>query len=304
MLYAILVGLKEFAPQIYGSYGDWGCWGSEKDVNQIAKLLKPLKYKISKFKTKKATRDVILNALKEKAEQCIEGDTLVFYFSGHGGQQPVTDSINIHEQSDKRNETLCAYDGEIIDDELNKIWLNFRPGVRLVMFSDSCNAGTNFRGFQASLKWFRSLVKPAHSKTKSEIKTNPKKSVTLWKPFIKIPQPEMKAQLIHMGGCPDGGESQGTQAGGDFTLALVEVWNKGKFEGGYPEFHEAISKEVESIQRQRPQPFIQKPQYSEYGPVTQEFRNQKPFSPSKTPDSPVRKRESLFNYFIRHRVAR
>ena len=79
----------------------------------------------------------------------------------------------------------------------------------------------------------------------------------------------MRAQLIHYGGCRDGFTSSGYRMGGAFTMALCDAWDNGKFEGNYKQFLERIAREVTSTQ---------KPQYNEYGPVSPDFRSQKPFT--------------------------
>ena len=104
------------------------------------------------------------------------GDTLVFYFSGHGGQQPDEDG----EELDGRDETLLSYDGAIVDDELNDIWRRFPAGSRIVMISDSCNSGTNYR------------LRGQDLRDPSPI--NPMKEEKVG---------NMKARLIHLGGCRD-----------------------------------------------------------------------------------------------------
>jgi hypothetical protein len=144
------------------------------------------------------------------------------------------------------DETLVAYDAEVIDDELNDIWLRFKRGVRILMMSDSCNSGSNYRlmGRDRQPEPMRPII---DAKLTSE----------------------MKAQLIHFGGCRDGFTSSGYRMGGAFTMALCDVWDSGKFKGDYKRFLERIANEVTSTQ---------KPQYNEYGPVSPEFRSQKPFT--------------------------
>lgn len=240
---AVLVGLKQVDPQAYNKWnGEEGCWGCELDVDNIERILQPLNYDITVLKTAKATRSAICNALKSAASSLRSGDTFVFYYSGHGGQQPDQNGDEV----DGHDETLLAYDGEIIDDELNAIWTKFRPGVRIVMLSDSCNSGTNYRNL-------------FDVRRSSPIK-----------PMDEPVGDKMRAQMIHFGGCRDGFGSIGYQAGGAFTVALCEIWKGGDFRGTYPEFHDQIRRRIRG----------QDVQYNEYGPVGDGFRNQRPFSPA------------------------
>ena len=241
--HAILVGLKSVDEDAYGGWnGENGCWGCELDVDNIERILSPLGYKSTIIKTARATRSAVLDALKAAAKKLKSGDTLLFYYSGHGGQQPDRNG----DEADGRDETLVAYDGEVIDDQLNEIWVKFKSGVRIIMISDSCNSGTNYR----NLRNVREAT-PIH-------------------PLAPDVSTQMRAEMIHLGGCRDGYTSSGYQAGGKFTMALCEVWNDGAFQGDYRDFYEAIRNQVTG----------QVIQYNEYGPVTAAFSGQKPFSPS------------------------
>ena len=240
---AILVGLKRVDPDAYGTWtGENGCWGCELDVDNMEMILQAEGYDITVLKTAKATRSAVINALKGAATTLKSGDTLVFYFSGHGGQQPDADG----DEADGKDETLVAYDGEIIDDQLNAVWTKLRTGVRVVMISDSCNSGTNYKNLRDVQR------------------------ATPMQPLALDVATKMKAQMIHLGGCRDGFSSAGYQAGGKFTMALCGVWDGGNFQGNYLEFHNHIRSQVSG----------QEVQYNEYGPVADPFRNQRPFASS------------------------
>lgn len=241
---ALLVGLKSVDPNCYGGWdGQNGCWGCELDVDNIEGILSPLNYEIDILKTQEATAESIIAGLNEAAFNLRSGDIFVFYFSGHGGQQPDRNG----DEMDGQDETLVAYNKQIVDDELNNIWLKFKTGVRILMISDSCNSGTNYRN-----RMQRS-VRPT--------------------PFLPIVDFEisakMKAKLIHFGGCRDGFGSSGYMQGGAFTMALCQAWNDGDFQGNYPDFHQAICAKISTTQQ---------PQYSQYGTGLEIFRNEKPFT--------------------------
>ena len=240
---ALLVGLKSLDP---GKYGGWdgtnGCSGCELDVDSMEAILRPLGYAVTTLKTSQATADNILHNLRNGLTQLEKEDILVFFFAGHGGQQPDRSG----DELDGRDETVLAYDREILDDEFNDLWLLANEGVRVVMLSDSCNSGTNYR-----------LAKDFSDPT----------------PFIAVADSriasEMKAQLIHMGGCRDGFTSAGCAKGGAFTIAFDNAWDKGRFQGDYPKLHSEVCKRITSRQ---------KPQYNEYGNVASQFTSQRPFA--------------------------
>lgn len=241
---ALLVGLKSVDSDSYDGWdGQGGCWGCELDVDNVEGILAPLDYDIDILKTQDATATSIIAELNDAASNLTFGDIFVFYFSGHGGQQPDKNG----DEMDGQDETLVAYDRQIIDDELNDIWLKFKAGVRIVMISDSCNSGTNYRNRM------KRLAKP--------------KPISPINDFEVIGK--MKAKLIHLGGCRDGFGSSGFSQGGAFTIALCESWDNGSFQGSYPDFHQAICAKISTSQQ---------PQYSQYGSSLESFRNQRPFT--------------------------
>jgi hypothetical protein len=79
---------------------------------------------------------------------------------------------------------------------------------------------------------------------------------------------KMKAQLIHFGGCRDSATSAGYPEGGAFTMALCATWAHGAFQGNYRHFFKKAASLITTGQQA---------QYNEYGPVTDSFRNSRPF---------------------------
>lgn len=242
---ALLVGLKSVDSEKYGGWdGKNGCWGCELDVDNMDRILKGIGYETKVLKTAEATHERVLQTLRKTVESLSKEDILVFYYSGHGGQQPDFNSPK-KDEMDGKDETLIAYDKQIIDDELDEIWLSAPAGVRIVMISDSCNSGSNYR------------------KAGTVVSSTP---------FVPVQRPHVaqntQAQLIHFGGCRDGFTSSGYFGGGAFTMALCNAWSEGTFQGNYRQLLEKTSSLISSEQI---------PQYNEYGPITGTFRNSRPF---------------------------
>ena len=238
--YAMLVGLKSVNPTAYGGWdGKNGCYGCELDVDNIGLILDPMGYEVSVLKTAEATSLNILQGLRSAARAMRNGDIFVFYYSGHGGQRP---DFSGDESDDSQDETLVLYDREVIDDELDEIWKIFRANVRIVMISDSCNSGSNYRGVRDV----------------AQIEARP----------MRVTKPQgIHAQMIHYSGCRDGGVSIGYRTGGVFTMAFCKALANGA--DTYPSLYEAAKKLVKTQQQ---------PQYNKYGNVHQYFENSQPFS--------------------------
>ena len=72
-----------------------------------------------------ATRANVRAALGAAAEKCQAGDLFMITFSGHGGSGGV----------------WTLFDGSLRDAEMRDALAAFRPGVRVLVISDSCNGG-------------------------------------------------------------------------------------------------------------------------------------------------------------------
>ncbi|XP_027348656.1 metacaspase-1-like [Abrus precatorius] len=89
------------------------------------------------------TKHNILESLRWLVKDCQAGDSLVFYFTGHGLQQPDFKEDEI----DGFDETLCPVDfmkeGMIIDNDINStiVW-PLKKGVTLHAIVDACHSGT------------------------------------------------------------------------------------------------------------------------------------------------------------------
>ncbi|BAT73951.1 Metacaspase-2 protein [Vigna angularis] len=89
------------------------------------------------------TKHNIMESLRWLVKDAEPGDSLVFYFSGHGSQQPDLKEDEI----DGFDETLCPVDylieGMIIDNEINStiVW-PLKKGVTLHAIVDACHSGT------------------------------------------------------------------------------------------------------------------------------------------------------------------
>jgi metacaspase-1 len=237
--YALLVGLRHVDSAAYGYDKAKGCEGAEADVDRVSAILNLFIYEKVCLKTEAARADAILDWLKHFSEISQAGDIVVFYFAGHGEQVPDLDG----DELDGRDETVLAYDRPIIDDEFDKIWLTYSPGVRIVMMSDSCHSGTNYKlaaGSAIDLSYAACCS--------SEIAQS------------------MRASLIHFGAARDEAKAVGYLGGGAFTIALSEEYTQ-SFSGGYRDLYQSIRDSVSD----------QDPRFGTYGPVSEDFLNQKPF---------------------------
>lgn len=91
----------------------------------------------------KPTRSNIENQINWLVSNCMSGDTLVFYYSGHGAN--IDDRTG--DETDKKDEVLIPLDyeknGFITDDWLyQNMACKIASGVKLFGFTDCCHSGT------------------------------------------------------------------------------------------------------------------------------------------------------------------
>lgn len=103
----------------------------------------------------RATRANFRTALETAAARANgeNGDIVLITFSGHGSQ--MADAGPEPDEQDSLDETLCLFDGQLVDDELYVLLSAFKKGVRVVLILDSCHSETAFRGTQLNSRDFK-----------------------------------------------------------------------------------------------------------------------------------------------------
>jgi hypothetical protein len=144
---ALLVGINDYAPQGAGGSDLEGC---VNDVREMADTLLSVGFAtpaIEVVTDAKATAAGILDGLGWLTKKALPGDTLVFYYSGHGSQ--VADTSG--DEPDRKDEILCPHDTDfsrkvwVSDDQLKEAFSALPPGALLEVILDSCHSGTGTR---------------------------------------------------------------------------------------------------------------------------------------------------------------
>jgi hypothetical protein len=216
--------------------------------------------------TRSATRAKTTAAMNAAAKVLKKGDLFFLTYSGHGGQ--VRDVTG--EEDDKRDETWCLYDCQLIDDELYFELAKFAAGVRILVLSDSCHSGTVTRDMMApGIGGQRSRMMPPdvaevtyekhkefydgvqRSIAKAAKKSQNPDSVLAaleLDPRLGVLASKFKPAAILISGCQDNQTSMDGDPNGAFTGALLKVWKNGAFVGDYSRFHKQIVRELPASQ--------------------------------------------------------
>jgi hypothetical protein len=134
--YALCIGINDYP----GTESDLA--GCVNDAGDWAAAFLERGFSVTRLLNRKAKGKAMRSAIRKLVAGAGEGDLIVVQYSGHGSFVPDEDG----DEPDGTDECLCPYDvrakGPITDDELFELYSARKPGVKLVMISDSCNSGT------------------------------------------------------------------------------------------------------------------------------------------------------------------
>ncbi len=264
---AIHLGLNAVDPDHYAGWSG-PLNACEQDARDMASIATKNGMKSKTLLTEKATRSKVLASIRAAAKKLKRGDFFLLSYSGHGGQ--VNDITG--EEPDKKDETWCLFDGELIDDELYFELSKFASGVRIFVLSDSCHSGSVVRArpeptppgtrskmmppdiadqtYQANQAFYDGLQRAVAKAAKSggvpdpdamlaQVATNPRVAGIVKK---------FKAAVVQISGCQDNQTSLDGGHNGAFTEQLLRVWSAGTFKGNYARFHAEITAGLPSSQ--------------------------------------------------------
>ncbi|CAL1240894.1 caspase family protein [Candidatus Methylocalor cossyra] len=116
--------------------------GCVNDANDWKAVLDQRGFAVRLLLDEQATHDAICQGIQRLLREAQPEATVVITYSGHGSWIPDRDG----DEPDRRDEVLCPYDiahnRPLVDDELYAIFAERKPGVRIVLISDSCHSGS------------------------------------------------------------------------------------------------------------------------------------------------------------------
>lgn len=283
------VGLNRLDPKHYAGW-DGKLNACENDARSMEEIAKTMGYRTEIRLSEQGTRGAVTEFLTMAARDLKSGDMLLLTYSGHGNQVPDLNG----DELDGLDETWCLYDGQMIDDELYRMYSALADGVRVLILSDSCHSGTVAKAmfYQMALTSGLAGALDISMVGKSAPKGaayGPKflpldvalRTYEQNKPFYEAigrgpkdaPGTETgdtaKASIRLISGCQDNQVSFDGAINSVFTAALLVVWDGGKFKGDYDDFH---------IQIQRKMVPTQSPNHYKVGRQDLAYDRQRPFT--------------------------
>ena len=272
---ALTIGLNAVDPEHYAGWsGELAA--CEADATDMAGIAKSKLFSVETLCTQAATRENVSGKITRAAQILKPGDIFLLTYSGHGGQLPDLNG----DEADGKDETWCLFDGELVDDEIFALFGKFQPGVRILVFSDSCHSGTVTRAAFYAAMTGSGTAGGTPQGTRYRSMPNTVAQRTYWAnrdfydPILRDPQLQgsegtVKASVMLISGCQDNQQSADGTFNGLFTGTLLHVWNGGKFNKDYRAFHRAI---VDFM------PPDQTPNYYVIGEIDRPFEMQTPFT--------------------------
>jgi len=163
-LYGLVIGIDDYV----GTVNDLD--GAVNDANDVGQALNRLGAReVVRLVNGDASKERIVAAWGELVGKAKAGDTIVFSYAGHGGQEP--EPAGRHDEADGLNETflLGGYQPHgpdtrerIVDDEIFE-WMKRADDkhVKVVLVADSCHSGGMERSASAAGVKFRKGNFPA-----------------------------------------------------------------------------------------------------------------------------------------------
>ncbi len=262
------LGLNYVDPNHYDGWkGE--LFACEADAKDMADLAEAQGFKPTSILTKKATAKTVKKEILKAAKALKSGDTFFLTYSGHGGQVPDTngDEGQAGNLGDRMDETWCLYDRQMVDDELAALYSQFKPGVRILVLSDSCHSGTVIKASRRMPEDRVRVLPP--SKSKAVYLKNQAIYEAVQAGINPSETQHIEATVLLISGCQDDQLSRDGDENGLFTGTLKRVWAGGQFIGDYRYFHNSIVREM---------PWFQIPNYFINGAQNVAFENEKPFT--------------------------
>jgi metacaspase-1 len=187
---------------------------------------------------KNATVENFKKTFESAYGSCKENDSLFLFYSGHGTNVKDLNKDEI----DGRDEAICLYDGNVIDDYFAGLFKTCPAGLNLVVFFDSCFSGTATRLMQDASMYRKSRYMPPPD-TEFAARSD---SIPVASKIFKSAIDQENMNEVLFSGCNDKQTSADAfvdgQYNGAFSWACFKALDNCKFKMTYQMFYNRIRK--------------------------------------------------------------
>ena len=140
---------------------DMDLHGCVNDAADWAAMLAGRGFQVERLLNAKATKVAMVHGITKTIAGAATGDIVVISFSGHG-----TYELDISgDEASGFDQALCPYDLEtagqaLVDDEIHALFQARKPGVQIVLITDSCHSGSVNRAIEARQPPFKRYLAP------------------------------------------------------------------------------------------------------------------------------------------------
>ena len=270
--FSLHIGLNRVSAAHYGS--DNPLKNAVADAQAMAAIARSGGYQVAILTDANATVGNFAVALHGLADKAVDGDIVFLSYAGHGSN--LFDASG--DESDSLDETWCLYDRMIVDDELYGLYTLFRPGVRLLIVSDSCHSATVARivaGDQPDRPFDPDPERGEFLRGIDEAQGRAiyRANSQLYDSASALAQAgargDLRCALQLFAACQDDQLAGDGIGNGFFTTKLLARWDNGSWTGSYTELFDALTTDM---------PRRQKPNRQVLGENTDAFLAQRPFT--------------------------
>lgn len=174
------------------------------------------------LQSQQATKAAVVEAIRNAAGALPKDGLFILYYSGHGGQEDLSEAfggkLQEPEGADELDEYLCLYDTYLLDDEIWKLLSEFKCRVFLIF--DACHSQTMFRSIEGDVAAEMGL-----GIALGEPKMVKSAGFRLSERGIALDADSLR--MLCWSGCEEAEYSYGSSKGGMLTNAILKHWTSG-----------------------------------------------------------------------------
>lgn len=274
-LYGLLVAINDYQPPVTP------LGGCVNDIQRVKTYLETsqqdLHPQLLVLENEAATKQAIVNGFRQHLARAGKGDTILFYFAGHGTQEAADPGLWPYEP-DGKLECLVSYDGIVAQD--NEINYNLladkelryllheldQKDAHIITIFDCCHSGGNTR---LKHKDIAGEIKSRQYVSSRETEDCPQRE---WEQFIfadSIDPQDLASrplgevipvgQHVQMGACRSDQQAYEWRGSGIFTATLLSLLESSDGAISYFDLRSRIRYMVKNEFKQTPQVYVQGP---------------------------------------------